>query len=56
MLNESNIFSFLSIIQNYSRIHQNSYPLGTTGLFPGGKAARDVKLTTLPQTAEAKKM
>jgi hypothetical protein len=33
-------FSLHCRVQNSSRAHPASYPVGTTGSFPGGKAAR----------------
>jgi hypothetical protein len=34
-------------VQNGSRAHPASYPMGTRGSFPGGKVAGGVKLTAL---------
>jgi hypothetical protein len=39
-------FSLYHRVQNGSGAHWASYPMGTTGSFPGGKAAVCVKLTT----------
>jgi hypothetical protein len=47
-------FSLLLSVQTGSRAHPASYPIGTGGSFPGGKAARGVKLTTPPSSAEVK--
>jgi hypothetical protein len=33
-------FSLLQIAQIGSEVHPTSYPMGTGGSFPGGKAAR----------------
>jgi hypothetical protein len=44
-------FSVLHIVQTGSGVHP-TYPMGTGGSFPGGKAAGGVKLTThLPTSA-----
>jgi hypothetical protein len=32
-------FSLLHVVQTGSGVHSNSYPIGTGGSFPGGKAA-----------------
>jgi hypothetical protein len=32
-------FSFLHVVQIGSGVHPTSYPMGTGGSFPGGKAA-----------------
>jgi hypothetical protein len=32
-------FSLLQIVQTPSEVHPTSYPMGTGGSFPGGKAA-----------------
>jgi hypothetical protein len=32
-------FSLLQIVQTGSEVHPTSYPMGTVGSFPGGKAA-----------------
>jgi hypothetical protein len=32
-------FSLLQIVQTGSEVHPTSYPMGTGGSFPGGKAA-----------------
>jgi hypothetical protein len=32
-------FSLLQIVQTSSEVHPTSYPMGTGGSFPGGKAA-----------------
>jgi hypothetical protein len=48
-------FSPLHVVQTGSGAHPASYPMGTGGPFPGGKAARDVKADHTPPTnAEAK--
>jgi hypothetical protein len=39
-------FSLHYRVQNGSGAHPASYPMGTRGSFPGGKAAGGVKLTT----------
>jgi hypothetical protein len=39
-------FSLHYRVQNGSGAHLASYPMGTKGSFPGGKAAGSVKLTT----------
>jgi diadenosine tetraphosphate (Ap4A) HIT family hydrolase len=39
-------FSLHQRVQNGSGAHPASYPMGTRVSFPGGKAARGVKLTT----------
>jgi hypothetical protein len=36
---ESRIFSLLHVLQNDSGAHPASYPMGTGGSFPGGKAS-----------------
>jgi hypothetical protein len=37
--NKGQEFSLLQIVQNGSEAHPTSYPMGTGGSFPGGKAA-----------------
>jgi hypothetical protein len=32
-------FSLLNVFQTGSRVYPTSYPMGTRGLYPGGKAA-----------------
>jgi hypothetical protein len=39
-------FSLHHRVQTGSGAHPASYPLGTTGFFPGGKSGRGVKLIT----------
>jgi hypothetical protein len=36
---EGSRFSFLHVVQTGSGVHPTSYPMGTQGSFPGGKAA-----------------
>jgi hypothetical protein len=40
-------FSLLHSVQTGSGAHPASYPMGTGGYFPEGKAARGVKLTSI---------
>jgi hypothetical protein len=42
-------FSLHYRVQNSSGTHPASYPMRTTGSFPGSKSGRGVKLTTHPQ-------
>jgi hypothetical protein len=38
--------SLLHSVQNGSRVHPSSYPMGIEGSFPGGKGGRGMKVTT----------
>jgi hypothetical protein len=52
---EAGNFSLHHRVKNGSGAHPASYPMGTRGSFPGGKAAGGVKLTTHLQIAPRSK-
>jgi hypothetical protein len=49
-------FSLLNVVQTGSGAYPASYPMGTGGFFPGGKAAGCEADHSPPTTAEVKKM
>jgi hypothetical protein len=49
-------FSFLQVVQIGSGSHPASYPMGTEGFFPWGKAAGDEACRSPPTCAKVTKM